>query len=238
MRCDAPDVPLLERAGGLAARLAVHERNAIRRVSQVESCGAGDVLQQAKTRSRSAILPITAVLSIVRPLSDGRSIAVGLVGNEGVCGLGMFLEPSMQSDEVVVQSAGFVYSIPADDLRHLFEGTPRLQKLILQFAGAFVDQVAMNVVCARYHDVAQRLAKWLLMIDDRCGRIAVASSAALMASALAAPGEEIDETLSELISRGAIARGRSTISIRRDVLEVAACECYESVRIGNGADSR
>lgn len=238
MRPDAANLPLLERPGGFLSGLAVHERNAIRRASQVECCGAGDVLQQANTRSRCALFPVTAVLSIVRPLSDGRSLAVGLVGNEGVCGLDVFLEPGTQSDNVVVQSAGFVYSIPADDLRHLFEGTPRLQKTFLRFAGVFVGQVATNAVCVRYHGLAQRLARWLLMIDDRFGRLTVASSTGLMASALAVPEEKIDETLSDLLSRGAIAQERGSLSIRRDVLEVAACECYDSVRIGNGADSR
>lgn len=238
MRPGAANLPFLERPGGLLAGLAVHERNAIHRASQVECCGAGEVLQQANTRSRRAIFPITAVLSVARALSDGRSLAVGLVGNEGACGLDLVLESSTQSDRVVAQSAGFVYSIPADDLLHLFDGTPRLQKSVLRFAGAFVDQVATNAVCARYHDLVQRLAMWFLMIDDRGGRLPVASSTALMASALAALDEEIDETLSNLTSRGALAQERDTISIHRDVLEVAACECYDSVRIGNRSDSR
>ena len=238
MRSEAAEPIAGNRSEGLLDELAVHERNAIHRCSQLQVCDAGHVLLRANTRSHFVFFPVTAVVSIVRPLRDGRALEVGLVGNEGVCGLDAALETSAYADDVVVQSQGFVYAMPADDMRHLFEGTARLQKSLLRFGRAFLTQVMTNAVCVRFHGVRERLAKWLLMVDDRGGRIASANSRQLLASALAADDEEIDDALSALSMNDAITKRRNAIVICRDILELAACECYDAVRIGSDAASR
>lgn len=230
MRTEVEAPSGIERAAGLLAELAVHERNAIHRASQVQFCAAGEVLLRANTRSRAVFFPINAVVSVVRPLRDDRLVAAGLFGNEGLLGMDVVLETRNQLDEVVVQSAGFVYCMPAEDLRHQFEGTGRLQKSVLRFTHAFLGQVEQNVVCGRYHSVRQRLAKWLLMIDDRSGGVEVGNSKKLLATALGAEETEISGALSELTSAGAVHNRRGTIAVQRDVLEARACECYETMR--------
>lgn len=231
MRADPAEQRTVERVAGLLAELAVHERNAIQRASDVQFRAAGDVLLRAHTRSRSAFFPINAVVSVVRLLNDNRSVEVGLVGNEGMVGVDVLLDAKIDGDEVVVQSAGFVYCMPADDLRHLFDATARLQKSILRFTHAFMGQVAQNALCSRYHAARQRVAKWLLMIDDRSGRLDTSKSSHLLAAALCTGELEMAGALAELTTAGAVQQRRSTLAIRRDVLETGACECYETVRM-------
>jgi CRP-like cAMP-binding protein len=217
-------------AAGLLANLAAHERNAIHRASQVQFYGAGDVLLRANSPIRCALFPINAVLSVTRQLRDGRAIAVGLLGNEGMLGIDIVLDTKSQVDDVVAQSAGFVYCMPADDLRHQFDGIRRLQRSILAFTHSLLGQIAQNAVCTRHHTLGQRLAKWLLMIDDRAGSMEISKSKALLAGALAADETAIERSLSELASRAAIEHRHSRIAIERDALEVSACECYDNVR--------
>jgi len=240
MRPDAAaEQTVVERdAAGLLAQLAVHERNAIHRASQVQFCAAGDVLLRAQSPSRCALFPINAVLSVVRQLRDERAIAAGLFGNEGMIGVDLVLDTKSQPDAVVVQSAGFVYCMPADDLRHQFDGIRRLQRSVLAFAHSLLGQVAQNVVCTRHHSIAQRTAKWLLMIDDRTGAIETGKSKALLAGALAADEVTIARALSELASRGAIEHRRGRIAVERDALEVIACECYDILRMAPGIVER
>ncbi|HSP33524.1 MAG TPA: hypothetical protein VLU46_04315, partial [Thermoanaerobaculia bacterium] len=190
---------------------------------------AGTVLQRVNARGRFALFPINAVLSIGRTLHDGRTTEVGLVGSEGMCGVDVILETAPQFGDVTVQSAGFVYSMPAEDLRHQFEGTGRLQKSLLRCTYALLDQVATNAVCGRYHAVAQRVARWLLMVDDRGGSIVATKAPGMLGSALGADDDEIENVLSKLVESGAVAHKRSAIAIRRETLEASACECYESV---------
>jgi CRP-like cAMP-binding protein len=235
MRAEAAEPKAAERASGLLAELAVHERNAIHRASQMQFCAAGEVLLRANTRSRFVFFPINAVVSIMRPLRDDRSIEIGLLGSEGVLGIDVVLETTNQLDEAVVQSAGFVYSTPTDDLRHQFDATGRLQKSILRFSQAFLGQVAQNALCSRYHAVTPRLAKWLLMIDDRAGSIEAAKSDRLLARALGADERKVTEALAELVSSGAVQNRRGAIVVKRDALEIGACECYDAVRMHSRA---
>ena len=225
-------------AAGLLAELAVHERNAIHRASQVQFCAAGEVLSRANSPSRCALFPINAVLSVTRQLRDERTIAVGIFGNEGMLGIDIVLDSKSQPDSVVVQSAGFVYSMPADDLRHQYDGIRRLQRSLFAFTYSLLAQIAQNTICTRHHTLAQRLAKWLLMIDDRAGAIENGQSKALLAGALGADEVAIERTLSEFVSRGAIEHRQSRIALDRDALEVSACECYDTLRTLSSATAR
>ena len=219
---------------GLLAELAVHERNAIHRASQVQFCAAGEVLPHANSPNRCALFPIDAVFSVMRHLHDERGLAAGLFGNEGVIGVDIAVESKVPLGKFVVQSSGDAYCLAADDFRHQFDGNHRLQRSIVTFMHALLTQVAQNTICVRNHNIAQRLAKWLLMIDDRSGAIETAKAKALLAGALDADEATIERTLSELVSRGAILQKRNTIGIERDALEVSACECYESIRGDRG----
>jgi CRP-like cAMP-binding protein len=238
MRADVAEPRTAERAGGLLAELAVHERNAIHRASEVQFCAAGDMLLRANARSRFVFFPISAVVSVLRPLRDDRAVEIGLLGNEGMLGIDVVLETRNQLDEAMVQSAGFVYCMPTEDLRHQFDATGRLQKSILRFSQAFLGQASQNALCLRYHAVTQRLARWLLMVDDRAGSIEPGKSARLLARALGAEESEVAESLAELVSAGAVQQRRSAILIERDALEIGACECYDAVRMHGRAEAR
>lgn len=232
MRSDAAAQQVIEQdASGLLAELAVHERNAIHRASEVRFYAAGDVLVSANAASRMAYFPITALIAVGRPLRDGRSIAAGLVGSEGMLGIDIIVRTA-QVGQLVVQCAGFVYCMPAEDLRHNFDGSARLQKSILRFAHTFLGQVAQNAACGRFHAVKQRMAKWLLMIDERSGRLEAEKSRALLATALGCDHREIENAMEQLAAAGAIRQRSGTISVEREALEPNACECYETVRVG------
>lgn len=232
MRAEAIEQKVTDPAAGLLASLAVHERNAIHRASQVQLCAAGDVLLRANTRSRFAYFPINAVVAVCRTLRDDRAVAAGIFGNDGMAGLDIVIEAPNQHDDIVVQTAGSFYCTPAEDLRHMFEGTGRLQRAIFRFTYTMLSQVAQNSVCVRYHDVEQRLSKWLLMIDDRRGSIEVERSTSLLARGLGVEGRAIDTVLAALKSAGAMKERRGVIEIQRDELEARACECYEQVQLG------
>jgi len=223
---DAVERQVTTPSSGLLAGLAVHERNAIQRASQLQFCEAGDVLLHSNARSRSVFFPVDAVVAVIRRLRDDRAIAAGLFGSDGLAGIGFALEMTEQSDDVVVQSAGFVYCMTADDLAHQFHGTGRLQKSIFRFTQEFLAQVGQNAVCNRYHSLRERLAKWLLMIDDRGGSIGGPQSRRLLAIALGAKECEIGDALTALAS-GGVRERRHAIAIKRAALQADCCECYD-----------
>ncbi len=236
MQTDATAQQVIEQdASGLLAELAGHERNAIHRASQVRFCSPGEILVSANAPNRTAIFPITALVAVGRGLRDGRAVAAGLVGSEGMLGADIILHTE-HVGQVVVQCAGFAYCMPADDLRHHFDASARLQKSILRFAHTLLGQVTQNAVCYRFHALKQRMAKWLLMIDDRSGRLDVGKSIALLSIALGADQREIENAMEQLAAAGAVRHRSGMIAIQRDALEPSACECYEMVRIDRGAE--
>ena len=218
-----------ETGNRLLSHLAVHERNAIERASEHKFYKVGETLLAANTHSRSVFFPIDVVVSIVRPLRDHVAVEIGVVGNEGMIGLDVVMEAKTQLDDALVQSAGYVYRMPADELLHQFHGGGKLQKYLLRFTHAFLGQVAQNAVCNRYHLLRSRLAKWLLMIHDR-STVDVQSTPQLIGVALGATPEEVEAALAELQTSSGLRVRRQSIVIDRDALETKACECYETLR--------
>ena len=218
----------------LLSQLPVHQRNAIHRGSDLVFYSVGDVLLHSQTHSNFVFFPIEAVVSIVRPLRDGMFVELGLIGNEGMIGLDVIMDARTQLDDTVVQSAGSALRMPADDLLKLFYGGGPLQKHLLRFTHAFLGQVAQNAACNRFHPLAARMAKWLLMIHDRSATPEVHSTSRLMAVAFAAKERDIDDAFGRLTATGGIRQRRDAITIERDNLEVSACECYETLRDAYG----
>lgn len=215
----------------LVSQLAVHERNAIHRASEAVSLSAGDSLLRANTHSEFVFFPINCVVSVVRTLRDGRAMELALVGNEGVIGLDVFLGAGTQLDDAVVQSAGWAYRIPSDELRNQLRRGGGLQKSLLRFMELLFAQVAQTAVCARFHAPEQRLARWLLMVHQRTASDEVQATPDALRAATALGTDRVAVAMKHLSSSGAISARNGAITIvDREGLEVVACECYETLR--------
>lgn len=215
----------------LLAQLPVHERNAIQRGSEGRSYAAGEVLLHANSQSEFVYFPVDLVVSMVRTLRDGTATGLGMVGNEGMIGLDVFMDAKTQLDSAVVQSSGCAYRMPADDLLKQFRRGGELQRHLLRFTNAFLAQVAQNAVCARFHSVDARLARWLLMIHDRSSSAEVHATPLSIADTLGEDEGRLNGALEALAAGRAIRRRRHSITIvDREMLELCTCECYETLR--------
>jgi CRP-like cAMP-binding protein len=91
---------------------------------------------------------------------------------------------------------------------------------------AFLEQVLVSVACNGAHSLKQRLARWLLMMRDRCDDDTLLNTQNLLAEMLGVQRPSITIAAQELESPGLIERGRRQITI----LDRKACECYQLVR--------
>ncbi|HSP16335.1 MAG TPA: Crp/Fnr family transcriptional regulator [Thermoanaerobaculia bacterium] len=215
----------------LLGQLAVHERNAIHRAAEAVSLAAGDSLLRANTQWEAVFFPINCVASVVRTLRDGSAMELALIGNEGLVGLGVFTGSRTQLDDAVVQSAGWAYRIPTDELRNQLRRGGGLQKSLLRFVDTLFAQVAQTAVCARFHAPEARLARWLLMIHQRTASAEILTTPVALRTALMLEPDGIATAIKRLAAAGAIAVRPDTITIKdREGLEVRACECYETLR--------
>src|SRR5208282_3125951 len=111
--------------------------------------------------------PNRGMVSQVVVTKDGRTVEVGVVGNEGYVGAGLAAGLSRSSVREIMQIAGDGFRMMGNALERILRSTPQLQVLLNRHTGLQGMQVAQTAACNRLHDIQQRLSRWLLMTQDR-----------------------------------------------------------------------
>jgi CRP-like cAMP-binding protein len=175
--------------------------------------------------------PNRGTVSLVTTFEDGGGVEVGMVGNEGMFGVSVFLGSISTPLEAVVQLPGDGLRMRANVLKKEFQKGGQLQDLLLRYTQAFITQVAMTAACNRIHTVEERLVRWLLMCRDRSHSENLELTHEFIATMLGTRRAGITEAAGLLQSRGLIKYYRGHITILdREGLEAASCECYPIVK--------
>ena len=174
--------------------------------------------------------PTSSVVSLLYIMENGSTAEMGLVGNEGVLGIAIFLGGESTCSRAQVALAGDALRLPAKLLQKEFAHDGHLRHLLLRYTQAHLTQVSQTAVCNCLHSVEQRLCRWLLMCHDRKNRSDLLMTQELIANMIGGRRESVTVAAGHLQDAGLIryCRGRITI-LDRDGLESSACECYRLV---------
>jgi CRP-like cAMP-binding protein len=188
---------------------------------------AGQVLYAAGSIVDAVYFPSNAVLSLVTEMRDGHSVETATMGFESAVGLLPALSGDPVSSTVLAQIGGAAISISAPAFRRRVAESPDLIKLVLRFAQSNAAQADQSVACNALHSVAARLARWLLMTDDRIGNDTVPLTQEYLSVMVGVQRTTISAAAAELKAAKLIryVRGRIEI-IDRPGLQQRACECY------------
>jgi CRP-like cAMP-binding protein len=195
---------------------------------------AGAVLCEAGQPLSFVHFPCGGVLSLIRPPRRGPGgIEVGLVGREGMAGLPVFLSSSRSLGRWLVQLPGESLRVRAGDFRAVLDrlGRPsELHGLLLRYTHAFLAQVCQLAACNSLHPVAERLARWLVMLHGRAGSDTFPLTHEFVAAMLGVRRASVTEAALALQGDGLIhyRKGRLTVLDLRG-LEGAACGCHRAV---------
>jgi len=174
--------------------------------------------------------PIDAVASILA-LTDGHTVEVGTIGNEGFVGLPVFLGATTSPGRAMVQVAGEGQRLDVAVFRGEAHRDGPLRQLLERYTQAFMTQVSQSTACNRAHSVEQRLARWLLIVRDRVERNEFPLTHEFLGQMLGVRRATVSETAAALQRAKLISYHRGVITIRnRAGLERSACECYGIVR--------
>ena len=189
------------------------------------------VLHEARRSVRSVYFVNSGLASVVSVLTDGRSVEVGLIGKEGFVGLTLLAGFRKSFTRVIAQADITAFRLDADILTGLLRHSPvlhrRLQRL-LQIATVETSQLA---ACNRLHKVNQRLARRLLMSQDRISSKSLPLTHEFLALMLGTRRSSVSLAAGVLQDAGVINYTRGNVVIlSRSALERAACECYELIR--------
>lgn len=151
--------------------------------------------------------------SVVADGSGGRGIEVGLIGREGMTGLSVLMGTDRSPHETFIQSAGEGVRISAGSLRRAMDISRTLHGTLLLYAHAFALQVTNTAMANGRSKIEQRLARWLLMAQDRIGKDEVLLTHELLSLMLGVRRPGVTVALKLLEEAGVLKARRGLISI-------------------------
>lgn len=166
---------------------------------------------------------VTAGLVSIVAKTDDDQIEIGVIGREGMTALPTMFGSTETVHEGIVQIAGSAVSMPADEFRALIDAHPTLFRSLLRYAHVQLVQVAQTALANGRRTVEQRLARWLLMVQDRTGHDTIAMTHDFFAIMLGVRRPGVTVALHVLEGEHAIRsrRGRVQILSRDKLMAVA-----------------
>ena len=191
----------------------------------------GEVLSESGGRMHHLYFPTTCIVSLLYVLEDGSSAEIGVVGNDGVVGISLFMGGHTTPSRAVVRSAGHAYRLKAPLLLDEFNRAGPAMQLLLRYTQSLMTQMTQTAVCNRHHSVEQQLCRALLVSVDRMSGSSLTMTQELIASMLGVRREGVTEAAGNLQREGLIRYSRGHIDVLdRKGLEASVCECYRVVR--------
>ncbi|MBE9167304.1 Crp/Fnr family transcriptional regulator [Pleurocapsales cyanobacterium LEGE 06147] len=194
------------------------------------SLRTGQILYQPYELIEFVYFPNRAIVSLVAIMEDGATTEVGLVGKEGMVGLPVILGSNCSSRRAIVQIGNGAVMLNADILKREFDRGGELRRLLLLYTQGLLTQVSQTAACNRQHVIEERLARWLLSVQDRVEQDEFLLTQEMIAYMLGVRRSGITVAANILQRAGIISYSRGRIHIRdRQALEATACECYRLV---------
>ncbi len=185
------------------------------------------VLGEAGQRIKYGYFLNDGLASILTKAGEGKSVEVGLCGKEGFVGLPVAAGFRSSSAHVIMQVGGSGYRLSARDIGVALRASPSLAMTLQRFGLEMAVQSAQVAACNRLHEVDERLARWLLMSQDRLGGDCVPLTQEFLAHMLGTRRASVTVAAGILQMAGLIQYARGNVRIKsRARLEEAACQCY------------
>jgi len=191
----------------------------------------GEVLYESGEKMDYVYFPTTAIISLLYIMENGSTAEIGVVGNDGLVGIAIFMGGDTTPNRAVVQSAGKAFKMQAKEMKEEFTRGGRFHSLCLRYTQALITQISQTAVCNRLHSIDQQLCRWLLLSYDRLPTSRLIMTQELISNMLGVRREGITHAAKRLQKAGYISyvRGDMTILDRKG-LEASVCECYQVVR--------
>lgn len=191
----------------------------------------GNVLYKAGDQIDYLYFPFNSMVSLISSLSDGSSVEIGITGYEGMLGISAVLGVDVSPHEAMVQIPDGAVRIKVGALREEFNRGGALHDSLLRYLQLLLLQTGQIAACNRLHSISERLARWLLMSQDRCRSDNLPLTQEFLSIMLGIRRAGVTEAALILQGQEFISYRRGQVRILdRAGLEDFTCECYEIVK--------
>jgi CRP-like cAMP-binding protein len=178
-----------------------------------------------------AYFPTEGFISLLTAASGTQRIEVGMVGSEGMLGAHVVLGVTTVPQRALVQGAGSALRIEWRACRAELAQSPALRRALGRYVYVLMAQQASAAACLRFHAIGPRLARWLLMSQDRARSATFRITQEFLAYMLGVRRVGVTQAAGALQHAGLIEYHRGAVTVLdRARLEVAACGCYAEDR--------
>lgn len=191
----------------------------------------GQILYEPLEPILFVYFPCDCLVSLLTAVEDGRTLEVGMVGNEGMVGMPMAMGIGISSVRALVQGKGTALRMTAARFRAELKRSLPMQRALFRYDHLLMAQISQTAACNRFHEVEQRLARWLLMTSDRLHTNKFFLTQDFLAHMLGIRRVGVTKAASTLQRSKVISYSRGSMEIiDRTSLEAAACVCYRVVK--------
>lgn len=216
----------------LINRLPRNDRSRLLAACESVQLVSGEVLYVAGAPLRHAYFPVDGFISLLTRMEDHPSLEVGMVGREGLFGASVAMGVGVAPFQAVVQGPGSAWRITVAALRTELEQSDALRSNLLRYLFVVMEQMATSAACLRFHLIGPRLARWLLMSEDRAHASHFHVTHEFLASMLGVRRVGVTVAAGDLQRQGLISYHRGQVQVlSRSGLEAAACSCYARQRL-------
>ncbi len=203
----------------------------LRRHLRLVSLRRNEILHDANRRSDAVYFIESGVVSRVARTSRDGPVEVAVVGRFGFVGISVALGTMRTTQRSVVLVPGTAYRIGAENLQRVMREQPAIKDHLLKYVHLLIMLEAQIALCNAKHDIDARVARWLLLAQDRIGGNLVPVTHGVIASALGVRRPGVSKTVAEFEVRQILEGTRGSLRILDiEGLRRNACECHKIVK--------
>nr|MDP2192311.1 Crp/Fnr family transcriptional regulator [Rhodoferax sp.] len=190
-----------------------------------------EVLCEPGELTSHVYFPVEGFISLVAPIDGKPGLEVGMVGREGMFGVQLALGVVTTPLHALVQGPGAAWRIETDAFLSELAGNETLQRILKRYICVLIAELSTSAACLRFHQIGPRLARWLLMSQDRAHSSSFRVTHEFLAYMLGVRRVGITTAAMALQRSGLIKYHHGDLTVvDRGGLEAAACSCYAADR--------
>jgi CRP-like cAMP-binding protein len=193
------------------------------------SLNLGVVLGNTNDEIHHVYCPINCIISSEKEMLGSHSVLISLIGNEGLFSIGSILGLNILPCHATVRKSGQALRMSTINFAHEIKVTPMLAHLLQQYTFVAYGEAVQTAACNLFHLLENRLARLLLMFQDRSKSNELLITQDLLSQMLGVRRVGVTKAAGALQDKALIhySRGHVMILDRLGLIQMA-CSCYQA----------